>query len=770
MSADRTQHQSSGELRKSRDLSVEPTRPPAEVPGYSIKNFLGSGAFGEVWSAIDRKTGRRVAIKFYSNRTSSDVEQLAREVQKLAVLAADRYVVQLLDVGWEADPPYYVMDYIENGSLEDRLKQQKTLPTSEAVELFKEICNGMMHLHGKGILHCDLKPGNILLDQDGKPRVADFGQSRLSEGDTPALGTLFFMAPEQADLDAVPDACWDVYALGALLYSMLVGKPPYYSKHLAEGIESTENFASRLSTYRQTLNVAATPVEHRQVPGVDRQLADIIDRCIDTNPKKRFASIQSVMLALRQRELMQARRPLLVLGLVGPLLLMVVMALFGWSAYRRAIFDSDAAIVKKAIESNEFAAKFAARSAAEQIDEYFRVVKQLAKDPQFQTTFMKVIRNQNLEGLRNDLSDPNENQNASLNKKRRDFIENDIREELTPYLLTRMNDTDGDFPKAASWLVYDRAGNQLDALFDVEPENDTRGRNYSYRSYFTGLNRDLVNAESSGESYDVATKIEERTILKKPHLSAIFQSKANANWKIAFSAPIVVHGKVEGVVAVTVEMGNFVRFQNGIDQYVMLIDGRQGEHTGAILEHPLYDELLNSPASKIPLELTENVRVNLSGFDLGWEFQDPVSTTKYGEKYDRQWIASPSRVESTFFGKEILNDNGSGTEKAEQKNEAPRETGLIVVAVESFERVTQPIHVLGNRLGQLAAVAGCFLLAVTIAMWFLVLRMLKESRRRLERVFSPTAESNSLAAIDTGTAQKARPDAMTIRHDTHEEQ
>ncbi len=377
MAFDQTQQQSPEELHKSRDLSVQPTRPPAQIKGYAIEKFLGSGAYGEVWSATNQKTGRKVAIKFYSRRSSADVQLLAREVEKLVVLAADRYVVQLLDVGWDVEPPYFVMDYIEHGSLEDRLNQAEPVPTAHAVELFQEIATAMMHLHGKGILHCDLKPGNVLLDQDGKPRVADFGQSRLSTDQTPALGTLFFMAPEQADMDAAPDARWDVYGLGALLFSMLTGKPPYYSAELADQIEDTQDITHRLANYRKALQAADKPTEHRKIPGVDRMLADVIDRCIAVDPDERFPSIQSVLFALQNRETVRARRPLVALGLLGPLLLIGVMTLFGWWAFRQAVGDSEAEITYKANESNLFAAKLAARSAAEQIDEYFRVVRQL---------------------------------------------------------------------------------------------------------------------------------------------------------------------------------------------------------------------------------------------------------------------------------------------------------------------------------------------------------------------------------------------------------
>src|SRR5882672_9751039 len=205
MVLEHTQQQSSDEQARAQALSLKRSQPPAQVPGYETRRFLGAGAYGEVWVAVDRNTGRQVAIKFYAHRGGLDWSLLSREVEKLTFLSADRYVVQLLDVGWDSEPPYYVMEYVENGSLDDRLRQQGKLSTAEATALFREIAVGLMHAHSKGVLHCDLKPANILLDQDGKPRLADFGQSRLSTEHSPSLGTLFYMAPEQADLEAMPD-------------------------------------------------------------------------------------------------------------------------------------------------------------------------------------------------------------------------------------------------------------------------------------------------------------------------------------------------------------------------------------------------------------------------------------------------------------------------------------------------------------------------------------------------------------------------------------
>lgn len=427
MTIDKTEHQSREQLQDAKLKSLEPPVAPRELPGYQLIQHLGSGAFGQVWLALDQTTGRKVAIKFYNRRSVGDVNALAREVQKLATLSADRHVVQLLDVGWESDPPFYVMDYIDRGSLEDRLRREKTLPVSEAVEIFQDVATGLLNLHGKGILHCDLKPGNVLLDDDHKPRLADFGQARLSDEAVPSLGTLYYMAPEQADLNAVPDARWDVYALGALLYVMLTGRPPYHEETLSGLMDSTNDLQHRLETYRNGIIRSRPPQRHRKVPGVDRQLADIIDRCIAADPRKRFANIQSVLFALRQRQEWISRRPLLLLGLLGPLLLLGIVGLAGWSAYTRAVGDSDAAITLKASQSNHFAAQLAARSAAEQMDEYFRAVRDLASDVAFQMDLKAAINDREFAELRLQLADPNRNNDIELGPVRQRFLQHPAR-------------------------------------------------------------------------------------------------------------------------------------------------------------------------------------------------------------------------------------------------------------------------------------------------------------------------------------------------------
>jgi len=368
MDLERTQVQSPAERVKSQDLSLRRTQPPTKVPGYDPEHLLGEGAYGEVWVATERNTGRKVAVKFYTHRGGLDWSLLKREVEKLAFLSADRYVVQLIEVGWDSDPPYYVMEYLGHGSLEERLAEQGALPVDEAISLFRDVATGLMHAHGKGILHCDLKPANVLLDQDSMPRLCDFGQARLSDEHTPALGTLFYMAPEQADLKrAVPDARWDVYALGALFYCMLTGEPPYRSDEILKRVEGASTLEERLTAYRQAIESAPRPMEHRKVPGVDRGLADIIDRCLAIKPERRYSNVQAVLSALEEWRRRKARLPVILLATLLPALVILVGGYFAYRGFNRAMALSEQALTERTRELHWLAATYAAPAVTDKI-------------------------------------------------------------------------------------------------------------------------------------------------------------------------------------------------------------------------------------------------------------------------------------------------------------------------------------------------------------------------------------------------------------------
>lgn len=711
MPTDRTQQQTGDERRRSEELSRRPATPPGQVPGYSLQQFLGSGSFGEVWSATDLKTGRRVAVKFYTHRSQSGLRELALEVEKLAVLASDRYVVQLLDVGWDADPPFYVMDYVDSGSLDDRLSRGHTLAVHEAVELFREIGIGMMHLHGKGILHCDLKPGNILLDQDGRPRVADFGQSRLHSDQTPSLGTLFYMAPEQADLQSAPDARWDVYALGAMLYTMLTGRPPHYDEKLVAQIESAGDLETRLQLYQEAIRNAPLPTDHRQRRGVDRELAQIVDRCLEPRPAARFGSVQSVLAALQMRDARRARRPLIMLGILGPLLLMMVISLFGYRAYQRVVEDTDRAVTNRAVESNLYAARYAARSVSERMGDYFRAVELLSRSTALHEALAEVFADPELAELREELSDPNRNDELAAIRQR--FVENSLRKgTLQKVLEEHPQNPNHLFPLAASWFVNDRAGTQLASVYSestTDPRN-TIGKNYSYRSYFTGLNRDLIETGPDGTvRRTVSENPSERQVIEGPHLSAVFLSEGSDTFKFAFSAPVEVEGEIVGIVAITVELGGFVDFPDSPTRYAMLVDGRDGENQGVVLEHPLFDQLVET-GQRIPASLVRT-SIDLESLDRSERFHDPIGRDPAGAAYRSECVVAQAEVVRAPTGIEV------------GQREAPK-TGLLVLAVEDYQSVIEPTHVLGRQLSQLAILAAVAFLAVAAATWAGVTRSL----------------------------------------------
>ncbi len=187
------------------------------VPGYRPIKKLGEGTFGTVWLYEAIASGKRVAVKFFTHGTSQQWQLLQAEIMQLARLYGDPGIVQLQDLEPDATPPYCILTYAEGGSLADRLKDGP-MPVTEALKVFREAALALAYVHAKGIIHCDLKPGNVLRDARGRALLADFGQAQLAGNLAPALGTFFFMAPEQADLAAtIPDTRWDVYALGALL-------------------------------------------------------------------------------------------------------------------------------------------------------------------------------------------------------------------------------------------------------------------------------------------------------------------------------------------------------------------------------------------------------------------------------------------------------------------------------------------------------------------------------------------------------------------------
>ena len=744
MTPDHTEQQSSDAKHRAKQLSLKSTTPPIEVPGYETQKFLGSGAFGEVWLGIDQNTGRRVAIKFYTYRGAVDWTLLSREVEKLAVLAADQYVVQLLDVGWDSDPPYYVMDYIDNGSLEDLLKAEGTLPLHKAVDLFREVAVGLMHLHGKGVLHCDLKPANVLLDEHEKPRLADFGQSRLSHEQKPALGTLFFMAPEQANLEAVPDARWDVYALGALLYCMLTGEAPFRTDEVTERIESTMTLADRLEKYRKSIETAPRPDAHRSVDGTDRGLNEIVDRCLAVDPTDRFPSVQSVLEALHERDQARLRKPLLMMGVLVPLVFLFLMVYMGITNYRGALEQAHQAGISRVRISNKFVADAEARAIRQEVKRFFAAVEREAERPELHDKIRTLLSGDDVKLMLEELNVPY-SRKEEVASVRQAFLELSAREELHDYLHERIAErSENEDPQAiriASMFVMDMHGTILAVAYETPQASKSEGRNYAFRTYFHDNPQQFPKDKPTSEIQPI----------EKIHLSGAFQSTTTGTWKIGVSTPLVIDEREQGIIVLTIELMHFTPFRDDIDtelagsekvdnydHFAVLVDGRKGEE-GTILHHPLLITDLDADDRK---ELTQ-YHVNLQpfveqGVDGPFIYEDPYGKHEKGkEQFDRRWIAAMTEVK--------LYDEASGKGV---------DTGLRVIVQESYEETVKPLQTLGRRLLIRGLMAFVVFALVVSAAWYFVVRMLSPSRSGGPLIDSARRTTDSVHSMETIAAPR----------------
>ncbi|HEY4130545.1 MAG TPA: serine/threonine-protein kinase, partial [Gemmatimonadaceae bacterium] len=259
---------------------------------YSLQRELGRGGMGIVYLARDVRLDRDVAIKVLPADlayTSDARERFIREARTAASLSHP-HIVPIHRVGEAGDFVFFVMSYVEGETLGERLRNSGPLPPAEATRVMREVAWALAYAHGRGIVHRDVKPDNILLEVGtGRALVTDFGIAHGGKGHAPAaehgriVGTAHFMSPEQAAGEVV-DGRSDIYGLGVVGYLAVSGRLPFETSSLSALLVRQATEAP------PTVSVAA--------PGLPASLAIAIDRCLSRNPEQRFANGEALAEAL----------------------------------------------------------------------------------------------------------------------------------------------------------------------------------------------------------------------------------------------------------------------------------------------------------------------------------------------------------------------------------------------------------------------------------------------------------------------------------------
>jgi hypothetical protein len=312
------------------------------------------------------------------------------------------------------------------------------------------------------------------------------------------------MAPEQADLArSLPDTRWDVYGLGAIFYAMVTGRPPHEDARFRNEVGNTLELSHRLRRYRDWIQQAPRPVAHRSVPGVDRRLSEVIDRCLEVDPARRPPDASAVLTALQRRERQLRQRPLLVFGFVAQVLLFLVMAGIAAWAIETGIAQSQDALTDQLLQSNRVKASLIAGGLEEDLQSRKAILERYAKPRELRRATQQRDK-QKLEQL-------------LLSYER-----------LHPY-------------KVLSWIVVDEKGKLLALKLGPEvslPRGFKIPTDFASREWFNGRGN---LADQPGQVLPP---------IKKTYLSQPFRRRLENEMGVGLSTPIFAPGGRDQIVGV----------------------------------------------------------------------------------------------------------------------------------------------------------------------------------------------------------------------------
>jgi hypothetical protein len=280
------------------DSSPEFLQPGTVIDHCRIECLLGHGGMGEVYLAEHTVLGNKVAIKVLPVRQLGDVKALRRFLQEMRVQARMRphaNVAAAFHAGEYQGRSYLVMEYVPGVDLAQHVARHGPLACKEASSLIRQVAAGLEYIHGHDIVHRDLKPSNLQLTSDGTVKILDLGLARHRPAevlewasltsDGVVLGTLDYLAPEQAQSAGKADARSDLYSLGCTFYFLLTGKAP---------------FADRIGLDKLSAHAHDTPprIRQQQRPDVPEGVAAVVEKLLAKKPEDRYASARAVIAAL----------------------------------------------------------------------------------------------------------------------------------------------------------------------------------------------------------------------------------------------------------------------------------------------------------------------------------------------------------------------------------------------------------------------------------------------------------------------------------------
>lgn len=593
---------------------------PSFGDDYEVLKEIGRGGMGIVYKANQKSLNRTVAIKTIIDgalASESHVKRFRREAQAVAKLQHPN-IITVHEVGEQEGQHFFSMDYIEGRSLADLVHDDSISPT-QAAHFLKTVAEAIHYAHQRRILHSDLKPGNILLDEKGKPYVTDFGLAKRLGEDARKSGTVEgtagYMAPEQAAGDEDLTTASDVYGLGAILYSLLTGRPPFRGETLKETLRLVRE---KIPKPPRALN-----------PGVDSDLEAVCLKCLSKGKDQRYGSADALAEDLtryqageettarpwsrRERFTRWCKRNLAVTSLVGAIavisMLAITMALFVANARKEAQLEA-------ALQSNSFAATDLATTADLQLRLLGRPAGAAAADSR-------------LAGL----------------------LANGDRDGLQRYLGEICSARPSPF---TSCFILNRDGVMVARVRPDQPHiDDLTKDSFNWRDYFQGAKSHLGKRG-----------------IGSVHISRVYRGKSDDLYKFAITAPIWDdQEKFLGVIATSVTTDATMGLVHVTDPrrvWAIIapkdidspeLDPRSVLGKYVILFHPAYRH--GVPAVEFPDGSMIAARVkrdHARELDLpdsslvlppDDEYRDPVASVD--EHYEGRWIAGFAPVGNTGF-------------------------------------------------------------------------------------------------------------------------